>query len=195
VSERDLMKRHAKFFWTPAITLIVLFSVLPVFWDRAGGGVHYMDALGIFRFDEKIKAPNFILKNLRGSEVELADLEGKIVFLNFWATWCPPCRTEMPSMQKLYDEFKDEDFVMLAIDLREKVKKVRSFKERLRLNFPILIDSDGVVSLTYGVRSIPATYLVDREGFLIGGALGARDWASEDSFGLFKKLLDNSPGL
>jgi len=99
----------------------------------------------------------------------------------------------MPSMEKLYTEFKDRDFTMLAVDLREGTKKVRAFKERFKLNFPILLDYDGRVGLRYGVRSIPTTYLIDREGYVIGGALGARDWASKEVFELINQLLITKP--
>jgi peroxiredoxin len=126
--------------------------------------------------------------------VNLENLKGKIVFLNFWATWCPACRDEMPSMEKLYTKFKDKDFIMLAVNLREKPKTVRSFKEEYRLNFPILLDTDGSVSYRYGVRSIPATFLIDREGHLIGRAVGARDWASDLAFNLINQLT-SQPAL
>ncbi len=82
---------------------------------------------------------------------------------------------------------------MLAVDLQEGAKKVKAFKERFKLNFPILLDSDGEVALKYGVFSIPTTYLIDREGYLIGGALGPRDWATKEAFELFDHLLITKP--
>jgi peroxiredoxin len=97
-------------------------------------------------------------------------------------------------MEKLYTKFKDKDFIMLAVNLREKPKTVRSFKEEYRLNFPILLDTDGSVSYRYGVRSIPATFLIDREGHLIGRAVGARDWASDLAFNLINQLT-SQPAL
>ena len=161
--------------------------------NRTYGDTHYMEELGIVRFDEKIKTQNFILKRLDGNEVSLQDYRGKIVFLNFWATWCLPCLVEMPSMEKLYNEFKDKGFTILAIDMQEDADSVSVFKEKYKLNFPILLDSDGSVGQFYGVRSIPTTYLVDREGYLIGSAIGARDWASKSAFLLINKLLKVSP--
>ena len=150
----------------------------------------YFEGLGIHRFEDKFKAPDFSLKNLKGEVVNLENLKGKIVFLNFWATWCPACRDEMPSMEKLYTKFKDKDFIMLAVNLREKPKTVSSFKEEYRLNFLILLDTDGLVSYRYGVRAIPATFLVDREGYLIGRAVGARDWASAQAMALVDQLVN-----
>lgn len=161
------------------------FLVLP---DRTDAKGHFWDELGIVRFNERIKAPTFTLKDLDGREVTLEDHRGKIVFLNFWATWCPPCRREMPSMEKLHREFKDRGFTMLAVDLREEHSKVKAFKGKLKLSFPILLDPDGTVGLMYAVRSLPTTYLIDREGYMVGGALGARNWASKEAFELFDHL-------
>jgi peroxiredoxin len=161
--------------------------------NRANAESHFWNDLGIVKFDEKLKAPSFTLRDLNGKEVKLEDHRGKIVFLNFWATWCRPCRTEMPSMEKLYNEFKNRDFIILAVDLQEGTRKVRAFKERFKLNFPILLDSDGSVGSKYGVISIPTTYLIDREGYVIGGALGARDWASKEAFELINQLLVIKP--
>ncbi len=169
--------------------------LLTAFLISAGQGCtdgHFMEDLGLVTFDEKIEAPDFALKDLNGQEVKLKDHRGKIVFLNFWATWCPPCREEMPSMEELFAEFKTRDFAMFAIDLRENPSEVKAFKEKMDLSFPILLDTDGSVGLEYAVRSIPTTYLVDREGYLIGAALGARNWASPKAFELIDTLLNTS---
>lgn len=187
------MREHRRISWIFSITLVLFLSNPLIFSVQADADIHYMGELGIIKLDDKIKAPDFALKDLNGKELTLEDFRGKIVFLNFWATWCPPCRAEMPSMERLYSEFKGKDFAVLAVDLRERAKRVRAFKERFKLNFPILLDSDGAIGLTYGVRSIPTTYLVDKEGYLIGGALGARDWASTEAFGLINQLLKTSP--
>ncbi len=185
-----------KYASTFPLSLVTLFSLLLnplILPKRAHADGHFWGALAIVKFDEKIKAPHFTLKDLNGKEVKLEDHRGKIVFINFWATWCPPCRDEMPSMEKLYTEFKERDFTMLAVDLQESAKEVRAFKERFKLNFPILLDSDGRVGSEYGVISIPTTYLIDREGYVIGGALGPRDWASKEAFELFDHLLVTKP--
>lgn len=189
------MREHRKTSWISSIILVPFFLNPLIFSDQADADIHYMGELGIIKLDERIKAPDFALKDLNGKELKLKDFRGKIVFLNFWATWCPPCRAEMPSMERLYSEFKDKDLAVLAVDLRESAKKVQAFKEKYDLNFPILLDSDGTIGLTYGIRSIPTTYLVDKEGYIIGGALGARDWASAEAFGLINQLLSASRAL
>ena len=187
------MKKSGRIFNPVPISLVVFLFSFFLSQNRAYGDLHYMEALALIKFGEKIKAPNFIIKELNGNTVSLEDYRGKIVFLNFWATWCPPCRAEMPSMEKLHIQFKNEDFAILAIDLQENAGKVKAFKQQYELSFPILLDSDGSVSAAYGVMSIPTTYLVDRNGYLLGGALGPRDWANADAFVLFNHLLKISP--
>lgn len=139
---------------------------------------------------EGLEPANFTLKKLNGKEVSLSDYRGKVVFLNFWATWCPPCRGEMPSMEKLYQKFKGKDFVMLAVSLREKEKTVEKFVQKNGLTFPVLLDPRGKAGGDYMVSSIPTTYLIDKQGKIIGRAIGGRDWANENSFNLFSALLE-----
>ena len=146
-------------------------------------------SVGIQEITPPVEAPDFTLKNLEGSSVSLKDFAGKVVFLNFWATWCGPCRVEMPSMEKLWQRFKEEAFVILAVDLREGKEEVSSFIKDYDLTFSVLLDSRGEVASMYAVRAIPTTYLLDSEGIMVGKALGARDWASEDAFDLIEHLL------
>lgn len=176
------------------IIILVLASVFGLVSEGTKADRHFWTALGIIRLDEKLKAPSFTLKNLNGTEVKLEDHRGKIVFLNFWTTWCRPCREEMRSMEKLYTEFKNRDFTILAVDFQEDSETVKAFRKDFNLNFPILLDSDGKVGLMYGVRGIPATYLIDREGYVLGRALGPRDWASKEVFELIDHLLITKTG-
>jgi peroxiredoxin len=183
------MKTLVRLFCFFFITLSLFFLSPIVFGDQSRAETHFMEALAIIRFDPKIEAQNFILDDLNGHKVSLADQRGKIVFLNFWATWCPPCRYEMPSMEKLYNKFKNDDFVILAVNLGENVSQVKAFKESYKLNFPILLDADSSVGMIYGAMAIPTTYLIDRDGYIVGAALGPRDWASEEAFELINSLL------
>ncbi len=154
-----------------------------------------MTSLGVTSLAEGKIAPGFTLKDLDGKKVSLSDYRGKLIFLNFWATWCPPCRREMPSMERLYQRFKDEDFVILAVDLREGKRVVEKFARKYKLNFPILLDSTGKTGDAYGIRAIPTTYFIDRQGKLIGKAVGARDWASKNAFELIEHLLEKPAPL
>lgn len=152
----------------------------------------FFSSLGIQKINPPVKAKAFTLGNLEGFPVSLKDFQGKVVFLNFWATWCDPCRDEMPAMEKLWRKFREEDFVILAVDLREGKEKVSFFMKENGLTFPVLLDSRGGVANTYGIRAIPTTYLLDPEGRIVGKALGARNWASQDAFKLIEQLLPNS---
>ena len=174
------------------ISIVFVYSYLSYTKEKKVEEVDYgtlFSSLGIQEVTPPVEALDFTLKNLQGSEVSLNDLEGKVVFLNFWATWCGPCREEMPSMEKLWQKFKEEAFVILAVDLQEKEEEVNSFMNDYGLTFQALLDSKGEVGSMYAVRAIPTTFLIDPEGRIVGKALGARDWASEDAFDLIEHLL------
>lgn len=135
-------------------------------------------------------APEFHLRNLDGETVALADYRGKIVFLNFWATWCGPCRVEMPMMEELYQELKREEFVVLAVSTDAQGQAAtRPFRESLGLSFPILHDPEFRVGTSYGTRSLPITFLLDREGIIRHKIFGARDWRSPEAKRLIQTLL------
>jgi len=186
-----IMKKYGKNLQLFLLTIVMVFFNSYVFEDRAHGETHFMESLSLIRFGEKIKAQNFALKDLDGKVVHLENYLGKVIFLNFWTTWCPACLVEMPSMEKLYKEFKNKDFTILAVDMQEDPETVKKFKAKFKLSFPILLDTDGVVASYYGVMGIPATYFIDRAGYLYAAAMGARDWASEDAFLLIQHLLEN----
>lgn len=126
--------------------------------------------------DIKIKqgepAPDFTLETLSGKEVSLSDYKGKIVMINFWATWCKYCDKEMPDMQKLYNKNKDDDFVVLAINVGESKKTAEKYINEEGYNFPVLLDNEGEIANTYLVSGLPTSYYIDKEGNLIGGVPG-----------------------
>ncbi len=135
-------------------------------------------------------APNFQLYDLRGRLVTLSDYRGRVVLLNFWATWCGPCRVEMPAMEDLYREFNRRDFEILAVSTDQQGAAVtRPFSEEMGLTFPILHDSDFRVGVAYGARTLPMTFLVDRRGVITHRIFGARDWQSPEGRQLINKLV------
>jgi len=144
--------------------------------------------LSIQKLSPPVKATDFTLENLEGVKVSLKDFKGKAVFLNFWATWCGPCQWEMPAMEKLWQKFKNDKFVIIAVNIREGKEMVKSFMKEKGYTFPVLLDSKGEVARTYGIRAIPTTFLIDVEGKIMGKAIGARDWAGQDVFELIKYL-------
>ncbi len=140
-------------------------------------------------------APSFTLKDVNGRTYRLADLRGKIVFLNLWATWCPPCREEMPSMERLHRRMQGTDFLMLAVSEDEDGSAaVRPFVDQMGLTFPVLLDQDGVLPPRYGVTGYPETFIIDREGRVIQHTIGPEDWGSEKSYRYFLKLIEPGPG-
>jgi len=138
-------------------------------------------------------AAAFKLIDLEGKWLSLSDYKGKVVLLNFWATWCGPCRVEMPSMEVLYQEFKKDGFEVLAISSDHQGSIItRPFVEAQALTFPILHDADYRVSGIYGIRTLPMSYLVDRQGILRYRVFGARDWNSEQARVFIEELLEMS---
>ena len=127
----------------------------------------------------KGEAPDFTLEDLAGNSHALSDYRGKIVFLNFWATWCPPCRAEMPSMQKLHQSWDQNKYVMLAVNVGQHKSAVKDFIERHDYTFLVLLDPDAKVAREYYARSIPLTYVIDRDGRIKKKIFGARDWTNE----------------
>ena len=139
------------------------------------------------------QAPDFQLIDLQGNWQALPDYRGKVVLLNFWATWCGPCRVEMPSMERVYQDLKDEGFAILAISSDPQGSIVtRPFVASQGLTFPILHDSDYRVSGSYGVRTLPMSFLIDRNGTLTQRVFGARDWDSAEARELLHGLLKES---
>ncbi|MCB2289273.1 TlpA family protein disulfide reductase [Clostridium sp. CS001] len=122
---------------------------------------------------EKIAALDFKLKDLNGKDVSLSDFKGKKVMLNFWASWCRPCMSEMPDIQKLYNETKDSDLVILAVNLSEDKATVKSFADINKYNFTILLDSEENVGRQYTITAIPTTFFIDKEGNIISTVKGA----------------------
>jgi len=136
-------------------------------------------------------APDFTLTDMAGNEVSLAQFKGKVVVLNFWATWCPPCREEMPSMEQLYRDYGAKGLVMLAINV-DKIghEAVAKFLKKTPYSFDILIDKEGTVSNLYGVFRYPESFIIDRNGVIVEKIIGGRDWLSGPLFEKIKFLVE-----
>jgi len=137
-----------------------------------------------------VPAPDFAVPDLAGRAVRLSALRGKVVLVNVWTTWCPPCRDEMPSMQKLYDRMQGRDFELLAVSQDEAGKSaVEPFVREMKLSFPILVDPKREVGDRFGVWGYPETFVIDRNGLVVERVIGPRDWSSAAEVAKIEALL------
>lgn len=154
-----------------------------------------LQAMYIQRVPHATEPVDITLEDLQGKTVRLAELRGKVIFLNFWTTWCPSCRIEMPSLEKLGRQLDGGDFAIAAVNLQEPTARVKAFYEEFKLSFTVLMDRSGEVGQRFGVRQLPTTFILDKGGRIIGKALGPRAWDSPKSLALFRYLasLENTP--
>jgi cytochrome c biogenesis protein CcmG, thiol:disulfide interchange protein DsbE len=140
-------------------------------------------------------APEFALVDLDDKPVRLSDYRGKVVFLNFWATWCKPCREEMPSMEVLHKNFAKDGLVVLAvsIDRVTTTKDIPPFIKSMNLSFPVLIDSWGKTDMPYKRMGVPETFIIDQQGVIREIVIGPRDWTRLDSLTVLVDLLKVTP--
>ena len=137
--------------------------------------------------------PNFSGSALDGSQVSLASLRGKVVLVNFWATWCLECRPEMPVLERLHRDFAAKGLVVVGINAREERSAIAPYASQLGLTFPLIVDPRGTNSDLYGVVGIPTTFLFGRDGRAIALAIGPRDWGGRTARELLELLLAESP--
>ena len=119
-------------------------------------------------------APDFTLKTAEGETYTLSELKGQAVLVNVWATWCPPCKAEMPAIEKMYNEYKDQGFVVLAVNstFQDNPLEIAPFIEDYGLTFPILLDETSDISRAYQVRSLPSSYFINRQGMITEVVIG-----------------------
>jgi len=135
-------------------------------------------------------AADFAVPDLAGQAVRLSAYRGQVVLVNLWATWCPPCREEMPSMEKLYARLKDRGFVILAVSQDEGgIDEVKRFVEENKLTFRVLVDPQGEVGQKYGVWGYPESFLIDREGRVVERVIGPREWDAPAQIASIEALL------
>ncbi len=146
--------------------------------------------LDLIRPSRPTAAPEFTVPGLTGGRIALRDLRGKAVFLNFWATWCPPCKQEMPSMERLYRRYKDRGFTVLAVSIdTADAATVARFAKKLSLTFPIGLDPKMEVANRYTVRALPSSFLLDPHGIMVAVAMGPREWDGPAARAVIESLL------
>jgi peroxiredoxin len=147
-----------------------------------------MRDLDLIRPGRPKAAQDFTLPLLQGSRFRLADSRGKVVLINFWATWCPPCREEMPAMERLWQQHRDRGFVLIAVSLDADHGLVKPFVTEHQLTFLIGLDTKLEVANLYGIRALPATFIVDRQGQVAALALGPRAWDNDAAHSIVEEL-------
>jgi peroxiredoxin len=163
--------------WICAVLLLAVFTA-------AGCTKHEAPAV------EGSQAPDFTLKDLSGRPVQLSSLKGKVVLLNFWATWCPPCREEIPSMIRLNQAMQGKAFQMLAVSVDEGGKDaVDAFFRKRGAALPALLDTDGAVAKRYGTTGVPETFVIDTKGVILKKVIGTMDWSSPDVLAALEDII------
>lgn len=159
-------------------------------WGHAAGAPDFKLIPKLQELKDRPSAPDFTLPDAGGRKVSLKDFRGKVVFLNFWATWCESCREEMPSMERLYREFKGKGLEIVAVNIKEKPQDALAFARELKLTYPVLLDPEGEVGLLYGAFGLPATYVIDRKGVALARMWGPADWHSPAARSFFRALVE-----
>jgi peroxiredoxin len=148
-----------------------------------------LKALDLRVYPGGTRPPHFTARAVDAGEVSLADLHGRVVLLNFWASWCIDCRPEMPVLDRLQREFGPRGLAVIGVNAREDPATIRRFASDLRLGFPLALDPEGKVNELYGVVGLPATFLVARDGRAVAFAVGSRKWGSGPAQALIEALL------
>lgn len=180
---------------TTFFRIAVLIAFVPIFLmgETVFAGDPY-SGMNVEKPKVRVKAPAFTLKNLDGQDMSLSGFQGKVVILNFWATWCAPCREEMPAMEKLWNKYKDKSFVIIAISAdRGSPEVVRRFIEEQGVSYPVLLDPTGKVRNQYEVVAFPTTYIIGRDGRITGRIVGAAPWGGPASYRLVEEALKGAP--
>jgi len=173
------------------VVLLTLAAELPAQSKATASADDLLKSIGMTK-PALAKAPDFTLRDTGGGTVSLSGYRGNLVLLNFWATWCGPCREEMPSMEQLSRNFGGQGFTILAVNQKESAAQVTKYMKTHGLNFSAPLDLDGRVNTAYRVYGIPVTYLIDGGGNAIGMKSGPRDWARRDVVDVFRKLIGES---
>ena len=169
----------------PIVMLIILiiWGIYNVIYKKNSNTNAHPQTINIVDAAEGIKTGNlasdFGLTTLDGKQVKLSDYRGKKVILNFWATWCPPCKAEIPDMEKFYSDFKSKDVIILGVNLTQSEKSeqsVSTFAKTYGITYPVLLDKDGMAAQIYQISAIPASYIIDTKGIIRNKIVGPMDY-------------------
>jgi len=162
------------------LSLFILVVSLPSIAQQAGKG--------LTQLPDRPQAPDFVLADIDGNQYRLSDYRGQVVIVNFWATWCPPCRAEMPSMQRAWQQLEKEGILMLGINVGEDEDTIFQFTANYPVEFPLLMDQDSRVINQWPVRGLPTTFVVSPAGKITYRAIGGREWDDPDLLATVRAL-------
>lgn len=190
------MSRDAKILSVVAVATLVVGLVIVSFVAMSGRRSGVSAGPSLKPVAAGAMAADFKLKDLGGNTISLSSLRGKVVFLNVWATWCAPCREEMPSIESLYEEFrKDKDFEVLAVSQDTAGRKaVAPYVTKTGLKFTVLLDPTNLVGDAYNVSGIPETFIIDRNGRIVAHHVGPYDWSSSEMRDALEELIKSKAG-
>jgi peroxiredoxin len=154
-----------------------------------GAAVELLEKLNLTGYRPGTKPPEFKGTTVDGRRLSLVSLRGKVVLLNFWATWCQECRPEMPMFERLHREFSVQGLAIVGINAREGTSTIREYAKELGLTFPLILDPKGTIDVAYGVIGLPTTFLIGRNGRPIALAIGPREWSAKPARALIQALL------
>jgi peroxiredoxin len=182
--EREARARVPRTAWLAGVGLVALAALLILMGEPIEPPLSRGD-----------RAPAFTLPRLSGgSEMALEDLRGRVVLVNFWATWCKPCEDEMPAMENLYRELSGQGFELLAISVDDSPETVEAFRQKLGISFPILLDPDQVAARRYQTTGFPESILVDAQGTIVERYVGPREWDHPDYVRRVQRLIEAPNG-
>ncbi len=151
-----------------------------------------LEALSLSGYPRHMNPPQFRSRTSKGQVVSLSALRGRVVLLNFWASWCQECRPEMPAFEQLHRDFTGQGLTVLGVNVREGTQAIQTYAGELDLTFPLVLDSDGEIHRSYGVIGLPTTFLIGRDGRTVGLAVGPREWSSVPARAIIQALLTES---
>jgi DsbE subfamily thiol:disulfide oxidoreductase len=182
--------RRTIFFWFFVCAAPLLLEPAAAGQANRAPSINYKAVRNLEEVKDHPAAPEFSLPTPEGKKLSLKDFRGKLVFLNFWASWCVPCREEMPAMERLYQEFKGKGLEIVAVNVKDSRKDALAFVKELKLTYPVLLDPEGQVGLLYGAWGLPATYLIDEKGTVLARLWGPAEWYGPEARKLIATILE-----
>ena len=173
-----------------SLSVLLLFLLLVLDFPAEGREEDLYTKIRISLIKGDKRAPDFSLPDLQGRKMGLKQFRGKIILLNFWATWCGPCKDEMPALDRLRKRLDPDTFALLTITTDLQREGIGHFLRQLDVHLPVLFDEDQEVSRAYMVRALPTTIIINRDGTLLGRAVGPREWDSPDAVALMRRFME-----